>query len=301
MNSKGQGVTHMKIALKFNLALLLVFALTLSAAYVVARRLLEINARASVQENARIMMRSALAIRTYTETQIKPLLDGQNHYKFLPQTVPSYSATEYFNSLAASPDLRDYAYKEATLNPTNPRDRAVDWEVDLVNRFRQHPDLKEIVGEREGAFGRSLYLARPLQIIDPACLACHSTVSAAPSTMIDLYGPANGFGWKPEEIVGAQVVSVPQSVALERADAIVSKILFLLAALFVVLFIALNLLLSTLILRPMKKLGTIADQVSLGDLDAPEFPAQGADEMAALGRSFNRMRRSLVEAMHLLQ
>jgi protein-histidine pros-kinase len=291
----------MKIALKFNLALLLVFALTLSATYFVARRLLEVNARLNVQENARIMMRSALAIRTYTETQIKPLLDGQNHYKFLPQTVPSYSATEYFHSLASSPDLRDYAYKEATLNPTNPRDRAVDWEVDVVNRFRQDPDLKEIVGERDGAFGRSLYLARPLQIADPACLACHSTVSAAPATMIDLYGPANGFGWKPGEIVGAQVVSVPQSVALERADAVVSKILYLLAALFVVLFIALNLLLSTLVLRPIGKLATIADQVSLGEMEAPEFPAQGGDEMAALGRSFNRMRRSLVEAIKLLQ
>jgi HAMP domain-containing protein len=297
----GEGVTPMKIALKFNLALLLVFALTLSATYVVGGRLLELNGRANVQENARIMMQSALAIRTYTETQIKPLLDGQNHYRFLPQTVPSYSATEYFGSLAANPDLRDYAYKEATLNPTNPRDRAVDWEVDVVGRFRRHPDLKEIVGERDGAFGKSLYLARPLQIADPACLSCHGTVSTAPATMIDLYGPANGFGWKPEEIVGAQIVSVPQSVALERADAIVSKILYLLAGLFVVLFVALNFLLSTLILRPIKKLGTIADQVSLGEMDAPEFPARGGDEMAALGQSFNRMRRSLVEAINLLQ
>src|SRR5580658_924604 len=290
----------MKIALKFNLALLLVFALTLSAAYVVARRLLELNARVNVQENARIMMRSALAIRTYTETQIKPLLDGQNHYKFLPQTVPSYSATEYFNSLVASPDLRDYAYKEATLNPTNPRDRAVEWELDVVNRFRQHPELTELVGERNGEFGASLYLAHPLQIKDPACLACHSTVSAAPQTMIDMYGTANGFGWKPDEIVGAQVVSVPQSVAIKRADAIVSKILYLLAGLFVVLFITLNIMLSTLVIRPIKKLGGIADQVSLGKMDAPEFPAQGSDEMAALGQSFNRMRRSLAEAIHML-
>jgi HAMP domain-containing protein len=36
-------------------------------------------------------------------------------------------------------------------------------------------------------------------------------------------------------------------------------------------------------------------------MDAPEFPAQGADEMSALGRSFNRMRRSLVEAIEMLE
>jgi HAMP domain-containing protein len=291
----------MKLALKFNLVLLLLFVATMGATYVIARNLLESNARASVEENARIMMRSALAIRGYTSAQIKPLLDGQNHYRFLPQTVPSYSATEYFNSLTSSSDLRDYAYKEATLNPTNPRDRAVDWEVDVVNRFRQRPELKEIVGLRSGAFGESLYFAQPLQIADPACLACHSTIDAAPRTMIDLYGPANGFGWKPNEIVGAQIVSVPQSVALRRADAILSKVLYLLAGVFVALFVALNIMLLTLIIRPMKRLGTIADQVSLGNLDAAQFPASGSDEMAALGQSFNRMRRSLVEAIRMLE
>ncbi|MGC1522047.1 MAG: DUF3365 domain-containing protein [Steroidobacteraceae bacterium] len=290
----------MNIALKFNLLLLLLFAASMSLTYFIARELLETNARVSVQENARIMMRSALAVRTYTSTQIEPLLDSQNHYKFLPQTVPSYAATEYFNSLASSADLRDYAYKEATLNPTNPRDRAAEWEIDVVDRFRQHPDLKELVGERDGAFGRTLYLAQPLQIKDTTCLVCHSTVSAAPQTMIDMYGTANGFGWKPDEIVGAQVVSVPQSVAIKRADDIVTKILYLLTGLFVVLFITLNIMLSTLVIRPIKKLGGIADQVSLGKMEAPEFPATGSDEMAALGQSFNRMRRSLAEAIHML-
>jgi protein-histidine pros-kinase len=119
--------------------------------------------------------------------------------------------------------------------------------------------------------------------------------------MIDQYGTANGFAWQPNEIVGAQVVSVPQSVALKRADAIVKQILYLLAGLFVVLFLLVNLMLVTLVIRPIKKLGTIADEVSLGNLDAPEFPARGRDEMAALGRSFNRMRRSLVEAMGMLE
>jgi protein-histidine pros-kinase len=88
---------------------------------------------------------------------------------------------------------------------------------------------------------------------------------------------------------------------LRRADAIVTKILYLLAGLFVVLFVALNLMLSALVIQPMKRLGNIADEVSLGNMDAPEFSAHGEDETAVLGRSFNRMRRSLVEAMQMLE
>jgi hypothetical protein len=54
-------------------------------------------------------------------------------------------------------------YKEAALNPTNPRDRAVDWEADIINTFRNHPGAaKELVGERDTPTGRSLYLARPI-------------------------------------------------------------------------------------------------------------------------------------------
>jgi protein-histidine pros-kinase len=32
--------------------------------------------------------------------------------------------------------------------------------------------------------------------------------------MIAIYGTNNGFGWKENEIVGAQIVSVPMSVPL---------------------------------------------------------------------------------------
>ncbi len=289
----------MKIVVKLNLLLLVLFGTSLAATYAIAKQLLEINARTEVQDNARIMMRSALAVRSYTVSQIKPLLDGQNHYKFLPQTVPSYAATEYFENLRAS--FPEYSYKEATLNPTNPRDRAVEWEIDVVNHFRQNPAATELVGEHDSALGRALYFAQPLRIADPACLVCHSTVAAAPQTMLDMYGNANGFNWKPGEIVGAQVVSVPYAVAIERAHAVLTRIVYLLGGLFLTLFLALNLVLKLLVFDPMRTLATIADAVSLGNMDAPAFPTAGRDEMTTLGRSFNRMRRSLVEALQMLE
>ena len=289
----------MKLLLKINIIMVIVFLLGLAAAYTVADRLLLRNARAEIQNNARIMMESALAVRAYTVSQIKPLLDTQMHYKFLPQTVPSYSATEYFNILRKT--FPEFAYKEATLNPTNLRDRAVDWEVDVVNHFRENADAKELMGERDTPTGKTLYLARPLRIGDEKCLACHSSVSAAPQTMLDLYGTANGFGWQLKDVIGAQVVSVPYDLPLKRAAEALRNFVYMLIGLFLFQFVALNLLLALLVVRPVRRLAGIADEVSKGNMEAPDFPSKGGDEISTLGASFNRMRRSLVEAMKMLQ
>ena len=78
--------------------------------------------------------------------------------------MPAYAATEQFNDLRKK--YPDYSYKEATLNPTNPRDRATDWEADIVNQFRNGQGKGELIGERDTPTGRSLYLARPIQITD---------------------------------------------------------------------------------------------------------------------------------------
>jgi protein-histidine pros-kinase len=289
----------MKLLLKVNILLVLVFLIGLAASYTVAQRLLLDNARSEIQGNARIMMESALAVRAYTVSQIKPLLDTQMHYRFLPQTVSAYAATEYFNNLRKT--FPEYSYKEATLNPTNPRDRAVDWEVDVVNHFRENADAKEMMGDRDAATGKTLWLARPLRINDGKCLQCHSSVEAAPATMIDQYGVANGFGWQLKDVVGAQIVSIPYQLPLQRAHDTLQNFVYLLVALFLFLFVTVNILLTLLVVRPVRRLATIADQVSLGAMDAPDFPMKGSDEIGALGASFNRMRRSLVEALKMLQ
>jgi HAMP domain-containing protein len=289
----------MKLIFKINLVLILVFLAGLGGSYYYANDLLQQNARAEIRENARIMMASALAVRRYTSTQINPLLKTQMRYQFLPQRIPSYSAVEYFNNLRK--DFPDYLYKEATTNPTNLRDRADDWENDIISYFRANPNAKELIGERDGPAGRMMYLAKPLRLTDPTCLECHSSVEAAPPTMVEKYGPKNGFNWQLNDVVTAQIVSVPYTLPLQRANAALTSFVYLLSGLFLFFFITVNVLVVTLVLRRVRKLGEIADKVSMGDMDAPEFSAKGHDEIAALGQSFNRMRRSLVEALNMLQ
>ncbi|MCW7539825.1 DUF3365 domain-containing protein [Aquabacterium sp. A7-Y] len=288
----------MKLLVKFNLVFVLVFVLGLGVTGYISRDLLQRNAQQEVLDHARLLMEKALAVRAYTSGQIGPLLETQMKYSFLPQSVPAYSATEVLATLHKK--YPDYAYKEATLNPTNPRDRAVEWEVDIVNQFRNSPENKEFVGQRDTPTGRSLYIARPIQIKDPACLRCHSTVDAAPRPMVERYGPANGFGWNLNEIIGAQVVSVPMTVPLQRAASAFNVFMGMLTAVFVVIGLALNLMLWKLVIQPVSRLSAIADRVSLGEMDAPEFNARSKDEIGTLAESFTRMRKSLVQAMKML-
>jgi len=289
----------MRLLLKFNLVLFLVFAVGLVSTGFVCRRLLQQNANAEIMENARIMMEAAIAVRTYTATQIKPLLETQMKYSFLPQSVPAYSANAYFSQLQKA--FPAYAYKEATLNPTNPVNRATDWEADIIEEFRKSRDKTEIVGQRDTPNGRTLYMARPMKVSSPACLTCHDTVEGAPHTMLERYGTANGFGWKLNDIVTAQVVSVPVQLAEQRARGVFWTFMFSLGAVFALFILSINLLLITLVVRPVNELSSMANSVSLGNSEITDFPVTGKDEIADLSHSFNRMGRSLVEAMKLLR
>ena len=289
----------MKLLVKFNLIYVLVISIGVVVCSLIARNLLQDNAKTEVLNNARLLMDKANAVRGYTSAQITKLLETQMKYEFLPQSVPSYSATEVLATLQTK--YPEFFYKEATLNPTNPRDRAVGWEVDVVSQFRGGTELKEFVGERDTPAGRSIFIARPLRITNGACLQCHSSVEAAPKTMVDKYGPANGFGWQMNEVIGAQIVSVPLDVALARADRSFNVFIGSLVGVFIVVGIVLNLMVWLVVVRPVTRLSALADRVSQGDLSAPEFTSGSRDEIGVLTESFARMRTSIVQAMKMLE
>jgi HAMP domain-containing protein len=291
------GEIDMGLRLKFNLVLLVVFLLGLGVTAYVSHELLQKNAREEVLRAAGVMMEAALSMRSYTVGQVRPHLRVVED-EFLPQSVPAFSATEIMEQLRKK--YPDYAYKEAALNPTNPRNRAVEWEADIVNEFRNNDGRKEFSGMRMTPSGPSMYLARPFQIKDAACLACHTTPDMAPPAMVKLYGTNNGFGWKLNEVIGAQIVSVPMSLSIENANRAFYTFMTSLTAVFVVLFVILNLMLSLLIVRPIRSMSAAADKISVGELDIPELSESGKDEVALLAKSFNRMRRSLEKAISLI-
>ncbi len=288
----------MKLWLKFNLAFLVAFAVGLTAIGMVSYEVLQRNAREEVLHTAGIIMQGAMSIRSYTIDEIRPLLSVQLKRNFLPQTVPAYAAT---NNIARLRKMYpDYSYKEATLNPTNPASRATEWETGIVEHFRNNGQQLELVGERDSPTGKSLYIARPIRIKKESCLTCHGKISDAPESMLARYGESNGFGWSMNEVVGSQIVSVPMEVALTRAKKTLTTFLIATGSVLLAMIILLNILLYRIVVRPVKKMSSIAHDVSMGKMDIPEYELQGKDEVASLSRSFNRMRRSLVNAMKLI-
>ncbi len=289
----------MRLLVKFNLIFVVVLGVGIAATALLSREYLQKAAREQVLEQARLMMETTMSTRTYTAKQVRPIIEQlqRRDRTFYPQTVPGYSATQVFGYLRAS--FPEYTYKEATLNPTNLADRAVDWEADIVNAFRNDPSKTEIHGERDTPTGRAMYLSKPIQA-SAACLECHSVPSAAPAAMIKIYGPNNGFGWKENEIIGAQIIAVPESVALKLAEKQSQAMMIWFGAIAAVVLLLLNLLLVVVVVKPVVAMSAAADAISRGNLDIPELPVRGNDELSVLADSFNRMHRSLRKAMKLL-
>jgi protein-histidine pros-kinase len=288
----------MNLLVRINLVLAAAFALAAFAVGEACWTMLQENAKQETLREAGLMMDSALSMRAYTAAEIVPLLNTQMEKEFLPQSVPSYAATKNFLHLHEKHP--EYAYKEATLNPTNLQDRAMDWESDLIQQFRNDEHHTEIVGERDTPTGTSLYLARPIRA-EAKCLVCHSAPQAAPATLIQRYGSNNGFGWQVHEVIGAQVVSVPLATATANATRIFRGVMGSIAAILIATLLIVNIILYYLVVRPVRRMATIADQVSLGNMASGEFPEHGSSELTNLGRAFNRMRTSLDKALTMLE
>lgn len=288
----------MKLLTKFNLILVLLFGVCGLVIAEVAYNFLINNARREVLEEAQLMMASAKSVRDYTADEIAPLLQqGSKQDIFSPETVPAFSALATFKHLHDR--YPEYEYHEATLNPTNPAHRALDWEADVINYLRDHRDKQEYTGERMAASGPTLYLASPIPA-DATCMQCHSVPSAAPAAMIAKYGPTHGFGWKQGSVVAAQIVSVPMSLPVQIARQAFHRLLLYLIIAMVATMIALDIGVYYIVIRPLRLVSETADRVSKGENDVPPLVVNGRDEIANVTASFNRMRVSLEKALKLL-
>ncbi len=286
----------MQLVSKINLTMLVTFAFGLAASSWYAYHLTQDNALRQVTDQAELLLEHAVALRNYTVNEIRPLTEsgGDKYGVFHPQTVPAYAATQVANIFQKK--RPEYSYKEAVFNPTNTRDNAAPWEEKIINQFIENPSLDKIVGSRYTKKTKSLYIAHPIKITNPSCLECHSTPDRAPASMVAKYGDKNGFGWKLGETIGTQMVLVPYTLPSLIAKQTFKSFIGSTALIFLALFIAINIMLHALIIKPIKTMTDAAEKLATGDIKGAKVNVYSRDEIAVLGSSINKLRRTLEKA-----
>jgi two-component system cell cycle response regulator len=272
----------MSVRLRFNLILLAICSLGLMGSAAYYERESDRLAREAVEFEARLHMQTALAVRQYTIERVKPQLEANADAGFALGAVPAFAARETLTRLFH--DYPGYRYREAALAPTNPINSAAGWERTLIEHYRDGSVRGDQVSVIDEAHGRTLHLARPIVVNEPACLRCHGDPAHAPQALRALYPSGGGFNWRLGEIVGAHIVSVPFELQQRRAAAAYRDFLVALAGAFALLFVALNVLLSRMVLQPLNDANAALNR--LADTDA----LTGAHNRRSLDR---RLQRSL--------
>lgn len=290
----------LKVGTKFNLILTLVFISGILLSGAALSRVLEQKAQDEVTSSALILIQTMNSVRNYTSERVNPLLQPRLNTEpvFIPETVPAYSAIEIFEDIRKNESYKNFFYKEATLNPTNLRDKADKFETELVERFRHKSD-KELSGFRNLPEGNMFYIARPLAIKKESCLQCHSIPAVAPKSLITTYGTEHGFGWKLNQIIATQIVYVPADKVFESARQSLSLFMGILISIFAIVVLLINLVLKQTVIEPIRKMAKMAYEVSTGKISS-DFAQNSNDEIGALAAALNRMKSSLEIAMKLL-
>ena len=287
----------MRIEYRFGLILAICFALGIGIAGFLSYRLEFGQAREEMIEKSSLFLEAGSAVRRYTSEEIAPILQQLGaEDAFHPQMVPSYGAQGALGRLRKP--FPDFNYREVSLNPTNPDDRATDREVGLIRAFEKNPDLKELTGEVESDGSLRYFLARPLRMTSLDCLQCHSKPEAAPKAMVTKYSGGGGFDWKLGDVIGVQIVEVPVVAAKNKALHSFLVTIGALACVFILSLTIFLMLLRRYVTHPLEQITSATRSESMGGAPAADpVRARIGGQFAELEESIHRLKVSLDEAM----
>ena len=292
--------SRLKLSARFTLLLLLFFALSMGLSGLALYRHLTSVAEQSVTSDGLLLLHAMNAVRSYTSSQVNPLLVPQmnSQDKFIAESVPAFSARSVFDQLRKDGAYSDFFYKEASLNPTAPEDRADEFETQLLQSFVNDRNKASVSGFRTLNGQLVFYNARPMVVSNPACLQCHTTPEQAPPAMVAHYGPLNGFNWQLNSVIAAQVVYVPAAEVYALSERTWLSVMLISVLSFALAVLAINVALRRSVIKPIDQMATLAQRISADDLDeqAPGSLAAVAarsDELGQMARLFQRMAQEV--------
>ena len=252
------------------------------------------NAIGEARDKGQLIFNYMLAGRDYfREEQRSLVLELVEKERFYPELMFGFVVTrgtwEKFGE-----KMPQYKFKQATIDPLWPANKADGDELRLIDFFQQNSEVEE----REGFVKKNgmdyYYFARPQKVSSEKCLRCHGDPLDAPKDQSMIYGSENGYNWQLGETVSAYIVYIPIKDALLAATKSSLIIVAIGAGCFFLALFVLWLFMNRRVVAPIMMLSRRAEEISLGENLATALKVENKNEIGILTESIDRLRISML-------
>ncbi len=218
--------------------------------------------------------------------------DNMDKDRFIPELMSKFVVSRMEFEIFQE-TLEGYLFKQATLDPLWPDNKADGDEAKVIAYFEANPESTEKQGVMEKSGENYFYTARPIRIEKAFCLTCHGDPADAPGDQRDIYGTENGYNWNMGETVGTSIVYISIAKAMDDAKQSALKIFTVGIICLLVTIICIWVFLDRSVVAPIIQLSSSAKDISIGKNLCDSIHTESNDEIGGLANSIDRMRISV--------
>ena len=254
------------------------------------------NAMADAQKQGAIVFNMIHSSRMYFKKNQRPIVaELVEEDRFYPEIMSGFVMTrgvwEIFEKR-----FPGYKFKQATLDPLYPPNKADVDETKLIAEFDADRKMKNSEGKMTKNGKHFYYFAKPVPVEDK-CLRCHGTPEEAPKDQVEIYGTESGYDWRKGQVVSTAIVYVPMDAAMVAAKKSATTLFAMGAAGIVLLMGVIWFFLSSGIVTPLAKLEEKTRQISLGKELDEDIGIHSKDEIGDLAKAIDRLRISTAKLL----
>ncbi len=255
------------------------------------------NAMNEAKVKSNIILNYAMATKKYMKTVqrplVKELIEADRFYpELMSGFVTARGTFELFQE--AYPG---YIFKQATLDPLNPSNKADREERALIENFQRNSSLKSSEGKLVRGGTDFFYFAQPIKTDSKGCLTCHGNPNDAPKDQVEIYGTDSGYNWKMDDTVAAFVVYIPTAEAIAAAKTLSLTLVLIGAGGIILMLLVIWVFLERSVVQPIVHLAERTENFSLGENLNDPIVTKSNDEIGALSSAIERLRISLVKLL----
>jgi HAMP domain-containing protein len=255
------------------------------------------NAMTEAKEKGQIIFTYITSSNNYFNERQGPLITKlMEGDRFYPELMTTFAITRgiYERFAAKMPAFR---FKQATLNPLQPTNKADAGETEIIARFQKDQALADLDGTLDKDGEEFYYIAKPVRVEDKDCLRCHGDPYKAPKDQTEIYGVETGYNWQMGETVGAMVIYIPLKQALAAARSSALTLFLIGAGCMLVALLGIWFFLDKAVVGPIVHLCDRAEEISVGKNLDEAIKANTQDEIGSLNRAVERLRVSMVRML----